>query len=75
MKTIKLMTNEEFVQHVRLSAKMFAVRSFERANPGCTEDESWQYAERNWKQFKETALDWIAVCEADREAREAAPWN
>ncbi len=72
--SLRTLTDAEFVQHVRVACKMFAVKSFEKDHPNCGKEAAWQYAQQHWKNFQEVALDWLSMCEAMAEA-DAAPWN
>jgi hypothetical protein len=75
MNSIKTMSDDELRQHFRVVAKMFAVRNYEEQNPGCTKEESWAYAERHWRMFKEQAVDFVTLNELHLEVSEAASWN
>lgn len=69
------MTDDELRTHVRLTAIMLATRHHKKHNPTAAADDSATFAERNWRQFRATAVDFLALTEADRQARTAAPWN
>src|SRR5206468_2195728 len=73
--SVQTMTDDEYLTHVRTAAKMFAFRHHLRADPGGDEEAAHAYAARYWKRHTETALDFLAMCEADREAHEQAPLN
>lgn len=75
MKSFRQMTDDEFRSNVRMASHMFAVRHFAQENPDASRADAWQYATRNWQQFTEKALDWMALCEADKEARAQSHLN
>lgn len=75
MITISEMTAEQLRECVRTVCSMLARRRYRAANPNATDDEVEQFAERNWRTFKADAIDFLAMAEADREARSAASTN
>ena len=60
---------------VRIHAKMFAFLRYSRSNPGHAEDLAHVFAERHWRQFRDMALDYLAMSLAIAEQEAAAPWN
>ncbi len=73
--SFRTMTRTEFRDYFEAVCRMFAGKRFLRHNPGAAEADVLAYADRHWRTFREMSLDFIAVVEADAEARAAAPWN
>lgn len=71
--SFRTMSRDELRDHLETVCRMFAMRHSQRA--GAALDEQHRYADRHWRECREMAIDFIAVSEADREARAAAPWN
>jgi hypothetical protein len=69
------MTSDEIRDMVRIHAMMFAFLRFSRTNPGHDEERAHAFAERHWRQFRDMALDYLALSFAIAERDAAAPWN
>jgi len=59
---------------VEEAARFFAYGTYLRSHPG-EETSAAAFAERNWRQFVDTALDFLALQAALTEAEAAAPNN
>lgn len=75
MTKITDMTDAQLREHFRAACLLLASEHYKHHTPGATDETAARYAERNWRQFKERALDFLALAEADRQARAAAPNN
>jgi hypothetical protein len=69
------MSAADFKQHFEKVCRMLAYRHYQQKHPDATQQEAGAFALRHWQQWKDTALDLLATVEADRDARNAAPWN
>ena len=67
------MPHPELRRNVWAIACEMAFRAYLRRNPG-QEDRAVRWASANWRQYKERAIDLVALLEVNREA-EAAPRN
>lgn len=73
--SFRTMSRDELRDYFEAVCRMFARKRFRRHNPGAAEADAQAFADRHWRTFREMALDFIAIAEADAEARAAAPWN
>lgn len=71
--SFRTMSRDELRDYFEAVCRMFAMRHSQRT--GAALAEQHRYADRHWRTFREMALDFIAIAEADAEARAAAPWN
>lgn len=69
------LSRDEVQDLVRVHAMMFAYLRYLRANPDHEEERADTFAERNWHQFRDMALDYLALSFALAERDAAAPWN
>lgn len=69
------MTDDELATHFEAVCRMLAVEYFRTEHPNADQAAADLYADRHWQAFKSLALDFLALAEADRGAREAAPQN
>lgn len=66
--------DEAFRRAVEEAARGFAVEAYLREHPGDRAG-AREFAGRCWRQFVETALDFLALTVGMDEAEAAAPWN
>ncbi len=72
---VQSLTDSELRAHLQTVCYTLAGEHFRKHNPDADPDQADTFAQRHWREFRETALDFLALAEADREAREAAPYN
>lgn len=73
--SVQSMTDTELRAHLQTVCYTLAAEHFHKHNPDAELQQADNYADRHWREFRETALDFLALAEADREAREVAPNN
>ena len=69
------LTDDQLRIHVENFARMFAFRAAEKLHPHATDAILEAITNRTWRNWQDTALDFLATAEAYRESRAAAPWN
>lgn len=57
MKKCKDMTRGELRRHVEQLARAVAARAYRRLLPGASEDDVWHYAGRNWRHYRDRAVN------------------
>jgi hypothetical protein len=75
LKPLNRLSRDEVRDLVRVHAEMFAFLRYTRTNPGHDEERAHAFVERHWRQFRDMALDYLAVRLALAEKEAAAPWN
>lgn len=75
LKPLAQLSRDEVRDLVRVHAKLFAFRRYSRTNPRHDEERAHAFAERHWCQFRDMALDYLAVSMAIAEQEAAAAWN
>jgi hypothetical protein len=65
----------DFEDKVEWAARVVAEVAYRRAQPAATVQQARVWAGDHWPRFIRRAMNILAVREAWREAREAAPWN
>lgn len=67
LKPIASLGRDEAQELIRVHAKLFAFLQYSRLHPDRDEEEAHAFAARHWGQFREVALDYLAVAIAVRE--------